>query len=548
MTQNTTRRIYTSDTMAGNVLPARGCWKSRPLLAALCRVAIALVPVAVASALTLTVQVFLFAGALAGHGLALHVLAYVFLAAVTIAVTVLTERLARRALPLVALLRLTMLFTDEAPSRFQMARTAGNPAALARLAAGSDERGAAAAQVLALLARLAEHERRTRGHSERVRVYTDLMAEQLGLNADERMRLRLAAVVHDIGKLTVPAELLLKPGRPTSEEWATLKGHPEAGIELAGAIGAWLGPWAGAINEHHERYDGMGYPRGLAGTDISLAGRIVAVADAFETMTSSRSYKKPMSVTDARTELTSCAGTHFDPDVVRAFTEISLPRLCRRTLAAGILVNLPILGSLQVGAAQLAGTVAPLGTGAVAGLAGGVPAGAAAMTVLASSVAIGVVPASAAVGPPAPAAAVSVAHAASTGPATPSNRLAAHRPGGSASHPTPAPVTSVRPSSGGPWAPILAMAPTHAAPTQVATTKGPAKGTPTKGTPTKGRPTTGTATQAGHKPKPVTAGPVKAAPITKHPSKPSKPTPKPDPRRGPDWLRLLRGSPAEHGR
>jgi len=335
VTTDVTRRSYASDeaTPAGG-RPA-GRWNSHPVAAGAIRVAIALAPVVVASALTVSAQVFLLAPALAGHGLALHVLAYLCLAAVTVTVTVFAERLARRALPLVALLRLTMLFPDQAPSRFQMARTAGNPAALARLAEQSDEQGAAAAQVLSLLARLTEHERRTRGHSERVRVYADLMAEQLGLAADDRMRLRLAAVVHDIGKLTVPAEVLLKPGRPTVEEWTTLKGHPEAGIELAGPISDWLGPWTGAINEHHERYDGHGYPRGLAGTEISLAGRIVAVADAFETMTSSRSYKKPMSVAAARRELTDCAGDHFDPTVVRAFTEISLPKLRRRTLGAG---------------------------------------------------------------------------------------------------------------------------------------------------------------------------------------------------------------------
>lgn len=202
------------------------------------------------------------------------------------------ERAARRALPLVPLLRLTMLFPDQAPSRFQMARTAGNPAALARLAERGDEQGAAAVQVLALLTRLSEHERRTRGHSERVRVYADLLGEQMGLSAADRARLRLAALVHDVGKLTVPAEVLTKAGRPTTGEWATLQGHPEAGVELAGTLIAWLGPWTGSINEHHERFDGTGYPRRLTGGQISLAGRIVAVADAFETMTANRSYKK----------------------------------------------------------------------------------------------------------------------------------------------------------------------------------------------------------------------------------------------------------------
>ncbi|HEX7354843.1 MAG TPA: HD-GYP domain-containing protein [Mycobacteriales bacterium] len=495
MTTDVTRRSYASDAAQDDHAETASRWKSRPIAAALCRLAIALAPVLVASALTVSVQVFVLSRVLAGRGLLPHVLAYLGLAAVTLTVTVLVERVARRALPLVALLRLTMLFTDQAPSRFQMARTAGNPAALARLADRSDEQGAAAAQVLALLARLTEHERRTRGHSERVRVYADVIAEQLGLSEDDRMRLRLAAVVHDIGKLTVPADVLLKPGRPSPEEWVTLKGHPEAGIGLAGAVIDWLGPWTGAINEHHERYDGQGYPRGLAGKQISLAGRIVAVADAFETMTSSRSYKKPMTVTAARRELSDCAGAHFDPDVVRAFTEISLPRLCRRTLGAGILVNLPLLGSLQVGAASLAGSAGPVGTTLVTGLAGGVPAGAAAMTVLASSVAIGVVPASAAVGPPARPAPVSAVQHPAAPPADGRTVVAAHPP-----------------------AALGFVVSTHALAPTVATTlpasstakSGPTKAVPTKATPPKPAP------PPAKPPKPVKAAPrpPKPAPIT----------------------------------
>lgn len=532
MSTDVARRSYASDTAEGDHGQTAGRWKSRPVAAAVCRLAIGLAPVVVASALTVSVQVFVLAGALAGHGIALHVLAYLCLAAVTISVTVLVERVARRALPLVALLRLTMLFTDQAPSRFQMARTAGNPAALARLATQSDEQGAAAAQVLALLAQLTEHERRTRGHSERVRVYTDLMAEQLALSEDDRMRLRLAAVVHDIGKLTVPAEVLLKPGRPTPEEWITLKGHPEAGIGLAGAISDWLGPWTGAINEHHERYDGQGYPRGLAGKEISLAGRIVAVADAFETMTSSRSYKKPMSVAAARKELSDCAGAHFDPDVVRAFTEISLPRLCRRTLGAGILVNLPILGPLQAGAAQLAGSAGPLGATAVAGLAGGVPAGAAAMTVLASSVAIGVVPASAATGPPARPATVSVVQHAAAPPSHEHPVVAAHSPAAHAwvaSKPAPALATpaAVKPAPTKPTPPKPAPAPAKAAPAKPApppAKAAPAKAAPDKAAPAKKPPSDKPA------PTPPKPAPAKAAP------KPPKPG---SAHHGPEWLQWL---------
>ena len=160
----------------------------------------------------------------------------------------------------------------------------------------------------------------------------------------------------------------------------------------------WLGPWTGCINEHHERYDGNGYPRRLAGDEISLGGRIIAVADAFETMTANRAYKKQLSVSAARKELTDCAGTHFDPAVVRAFTEISLPRLRRRTLAAGIFVNVPMLGPALSAVGQLIGLTGPAGGSALATLAAAAPTSAAAATVLATGIAVGLVPGAAASG------------------------------------------------------------------------------------------------------------------------------------------------------
>ena len=397
--QESVRRVYASDHAQEDASVVAGQWKSRPVVALLFRAGIGLLPLVVAAAVTLTTQILLLAPALKGQSIGWYIAAYVVLAAATMMVAMVVERAARRGLPLVALLRLSMLFPDQAPSRFQMARTAGNPAALARLAEQADEQGAAAAQVLALLSRLSEHERRTRGHSERVRVYADLLGEQLGLVEQDRARLRLAALVHDVGKLTVPASVLLKPGRPTAEEWATLQGHPEAGIELAGPVAEWLGPWIGCINEHHERFDGTGYPRRLAGDQISLAGRIVAVADAFETMTANRPYKKQLSVTAARKELTDCAGSHFDPAVVRAFTDISLPQLRRRTLAAGIFIHIPLLGPAQSAMGQLLGLAGPAGTSAMATFTAGVPATAAVMTALATTVAVGVLPAAATTGP-----------------------------------------------------------------------------------------------------------------------------------------------------
>jgi hypothetical protein len=118
-------------------------------------------------------------------------------------------------------------------------------------------------------------------------------------------------------------------------------------MRIAGSILEWLGPWKGAIAEHHERFDGQGYPRGVAENDISPAGRIVAVADAFDTMTAARSYKKPMAVVAARAELARCAGGQFDPTVVRAFLSISLPVLLWKTGPLAFLMQLPFLSRLQ---------------------------------------------------------------------------------------------------------------------------------------------------------------------------------------------------------
>jgi hypothetical protein len=108
-----------------------------------------------------------------------------------------------------------------------------------------------------------------------------------------------------------------------------------------------LGPWSGAIAEHHERFDGDGYPEGIAEHGISLGGRMVAVADAFDTMTAARSYKKPMAIVAARAELARCAHGQFDPIVVRAFLSISLPVLLWKTGPLAFLMQLPFLSRLQ---------------------------------------------------------------------------------------------------------------------------------------------------------------------------------------------------------
>ena len=274
------------------------------------------------------------------------------------------DRALRRLVPLVALLEMSVLFPGRAPSRFSVARQTGSTRQLEELveaARQSDENTEpviAASRILALVGALRAHDKATRGHSERVRVLTDMVAEELGLSQGERDRLRWAALLHDIGKLDVPAKILNKAGRPTEREWERLKRHPAVGQELAAPLLTWLGASAPVIIQHHERWDGLGYPNGLAGEQICLGARIVSVADAFEVMTAARSYKKAMSRSEALREMTRMSGSQFDPAAVRALLSISAPRLRWAVGPWAWLAQLPVIGT----APTLAGSV-----GSVAG-------------------------------------------------------------------------------------------------------------------------------------------------------------------------------------
>lgn len=305
-----------------------GTWRSRGLLGFTLSLAIFVVPVAASVVGTLaTAQLLPRAGGLGGT-----ILWWSGVLAVSTLTLVAAERVTRRLLPLASLLKVTMVFPDRAPSRFAVAwRSATTRDLQRRLAAARDspptDADSAAAEILALAGALNLHDRRTRGHSERVRALTDMLADELKLPEADRDRLRWSALLHDIGKLHVHPDILNKDGPPTPEEWESLHRHPLAGAALIAPLKTWLGEWALTVEQHHEQHDGSGYPYGLSGEAISYGARIVAVADCFEVMTAMRSYKAPMSATDARQELVACSGTQFDPVIVRSFLNISIGKL-----------------------------------------------------------------------------------------------------------------------------------------------------------------------------------------------------------------------------
>lgn len=260
------------------------------------------------------------------------------------------ERLLARLTPLTMLFRLSLIFPDQAPSRFSVALKTGSTRSVKRRLAQIQETDVLfseedtySAQMLELVAVLAAHDRMTRGHAERVRAYSELIGEEMGLDEDDLAKLRWSALLHDMGKLHVPAEILNKEGRPSDEEWAILKGHPAKSEEYLEPLAEWLGEWRHAAVGHHERWDGEGYPAGQAGTDIPLSARIVAVADAYDVMTSTRSYKKPMPAELARQEVADKAGSQFDPVVSRAFMNIGLGDLRRTAGPLAFFSNLPII-------------------------------------------------------------------------------------------------------------------------------------------------------------------------------------------------------------
>ncbi|WP_462408515.1 HD-GYP domain-containing protein [Neobacillus sp. Marseille-QA0830] len=163
-------------------------------------------------------------------------------------------------------------------------------------------------------------DRYTYKHSDRVAEYSVKIAKKLKLGKEQLENLAVAAVLHDIGKIHVPGEVLNKPGRLTDEEFEIIKKHPVDGAEMV--KDSFYKELAPVIEQHHERINGSGYPHGLAGEDILLEAKIIAVSDTFDAMTEDRAYRKAFKEQIAIDELKRLAGSHYDKDVVEAFEQI----------------------------------------------------------------------------------------------------------------------------------------------------------------------------------------------------------------------------------
>jgi len=200
-------------------------------------------------------------------------------------------------------------------------RTAALNDAVTRLTRIQVDLRASQEETIYRLSRAAEfRDDETGQHLQRMSRYCQLIARHIGLDEPTCELLRIASPMHDVGKLGIPDRILLKPGRLTADEFAVMKGHAEIGYRiLVGSDATPLKMAATIAYTHHEKWDGNGYPRGLKGEDIPLPGRIAAIADVFDALTSARPYKPAWKLDDALNLMRMNRGTHFDPDLVDAF-------------------------------------------------------------------------------------------------------------------------------------------------------------------------------------------------------------------------------------
>jgi len=161
----------------------------------------------------------------------------------------------------------------------------------------------------------------THGHSYRVTLYSLILSRELIKDVKMLEDIEIAGLLHDIGKIAVPENILCKPGKLTDEEYSTIKMHPSNGKRILNGIKKlkFISFW---LSSHHERWDGRGYPQGVKGLEIPLPARILGVADTYDAMTSNRSYRKGLSHEIAAQEIKNCSGSQFDPEVVAVFEKV----------------------------------------------------------------------------------------------------------------------------------------------------------------------------------------------------------------------------------
>ncbi len=172
--------------------------------------------------------------------------------------------------------------------------------------------------VRALVNALEAKDKYSKGHSERVTLLAMMMAEEMGLPDDRKQALQHAGVLHDIGKIGISMNILNKNGKLTGEEFDAIKDHPMIGEKILDPI-TFLKDVKTIVGEHHERFDGRGYPHQKKGSELSLEARILAVADTFDALTSDRPYRKALPFDDAVAEIARCSSSQFDPEIVDIF-------------------------------------------------------------------------------------------------------------------------------------------------------------------------------------------------------------------------------------
>ena len=226
-------------------------WDSHPWLARALRLLLVVAPFVCGWFAIRATQQFFFGNELTGIFGALVFLAQAIVVSVAVAAAV--SRLLQRWTPLVALFEMSLVFPDHAPSRFKLALRSSSVKKLIGANGGVElhpDVQTAAEQAVQMVTELARHDRLTRGHTERVRAYADVIGQEFGLSDKDLNGLRWGALLHDVGKMAVPPEILNKPGKPTDEEWAILRNHPTAAISLLEPLRDWLGDWLLAASQH----------------------------------------------------------------------------------------------------------------------------------------------------------------------------------------------------------------------------------------------------------------------------------------------------------